>query len=138
MAVQPLTSGSQSAGPDQQTKMDGEPAVINLTVVRQRVGNDDELVRMLIKFFREDVPRLQQQIHEAATAQNTAEVQQLAHSLKGLASNLDAQMMMATTRLLERLDTPPRWDRVHRLLDDLDRQIREILEALQRSVPFSE
>jgi two-component system, sensor histidine kinase and response regulator len=55
----------------------------------KRVGGDRELLARIIDFVVEDSPQFLRRMEMALNADQYAEVERAAHSLKGLVSNLD-------------------------------------------------
>ncbi|HEY1805127.1 MAG TPA: Hpt domain-containing protein [Terracidiphilus sp.] len=61
---------------------------VNMPELLARVENDRELLEDLLMLFREDFPLLRDDLHAAVGAGNPAEVQKVAHTLKGMLANL--------------------------------------------------
>jgi HPt (histidine-containing phosphotransfer) domain-containing protein len=69
----------------------------------ERVDNDCELLRDIIGIFKQEFPRLLQTLEDAVQAQDTKRVAIVAHTLKGMLSNLAASQAAATAARLEQL-----------------------------------
>jgi signal transduction histidine kinase/CheY-like chemotaxis protein len=57
--------------------------LVNETSLRNRVDNDEQLLRELIELFREECPGLLRQIDEAITAEDPRALEMTAHAFKG-------------------------------------------------------
>jgi HPt (histidine-containing phosphotransfer) domain-containing protein len=66
-----------------------------------RLGGNEELLRDIIGFFREDVPQLLEQMRAAIRDQNAEELARAAHSTKGLAANFSARATMEAALRVE-------------------------------------
>jgi two-component system, sensor histidine kinase and response regulator len=68
--------------------------VVDLDAALRRMGGDRELLAMLIRMFLEDAPGLVKNIETSAQAAQWSETHRVAHCLRGLAANLNAQAVM--------------------------------------------
>ncbi len=71
--------------------------------MRQRLGDDDELIADVIHMFIEDCPRTVQAITAALDIADAARVRALAHALKGSAGTLSAHRVAHAAHALEAL-----------------------------------
>lgn len=77
--------------------------VWNLQELLARVDNDLELVRDLLAIFHEDSPEHISSLGRAVAAGDLSSVAAVAHSLKGMLSNLSALRASAAVARLERM-----------------------------------
>ncbi len=76
-------------------------AVVNFQQTLTRLAGNRQLLRELIEFFQEDAPLLLTEIAQGLTDGDVDQVRRASHSLKGLASNFDAEGVVAAARRLE-------------------------------------
>ena len=61
---------------------------VDMTELNARVDNDRELLVELLTLFQNEFPRLQESLHAAVDAGNLKQVEEVAHTLKGMLANL--------------------------------------------------
>ena len=76
-------------------------AVINEQLMRERMGDDPELLQQLIGIFCETSPALVQKIRRAVTETNAVALRDAAHALKGSVSNFAATRAYEVSGRLE-------------------------------------
>jgi HPt (histidine-containing phosphotransfer) domain-containing protein len=76
---------------------------VDLDGALQRMGGDRELLVRVIDFVVEDSPPLVRQMEAALEADRLCEVQQAAHTLRGLVSNVSCTALQTQTVELEAL-----------------------------------
>jgi HPt (histidine-containing phosphotransfer) domain-containing protein len=110
-----------------------EFAVFNLEATLQRLAGDHELVRMLIRVFLDDAPVLLQQIRAMVLASQWPEAHRAAHSLRGLAANIEAGPVVDAAFAVEQLTGQPPPDEVllRDRLADLELTVSRTLDALR-------
>jgi two-component system, sensor histidine kinase and response regulator len=80
------------------------PAVdVDLDGALKRLGGDRELLVRVIEFVVEDSPALLQQMEAALEADRLYDLQQAAHTLRGLVSNVSCSALQTQTVELEAL-----------------------------------
>ena len=84
-------------GPDQ---ADTNGAVDTVELLDRLDGNRS-LLRTIVQLFLEDYPRLLSEARDAATRGNRAQLERLAHTLKGAAANFSAKRAVEAARRLE-------------------------------------
>ncbi len=77
------------------------PTELRLDAVRERIGHDEKILRMLAIFFIGDAPQLVAQIHAAIEFRDGEQLSLKSHSLKGLAANLDVNDVCRLAHQLE-------------------------------------
>jgi two-component system, sensor histidine kinase and response regulator len=78
-------------------------AVIDVTELLARVGDDRDLIRDLLLIFREEFPAHLQAMRDAVNSMDAEKVAAEAHALKGMLSNLAANPAAAAAARLEQL-----------------------------------
>ena len=80
---------------------DAGRAVLDVEQMRERLGDDDELVADVIRLYLDDYPARLEAIASAIKAHDAAGLRGAAHALKGGASALSAQRVADAARQLE-------------------------------------
>jgi CheY-like chemotaxis protein/HPt (histidine-containing phosphotransfer) domain-containing protein len=92
-------------------------------------GRNDSLIT-LVKLFREQCPKITQEIHQALDAGDAAHLQRAAHSLKGSAAVFHAQPTVDAASQLERLGREGDLKSAPEVLHTLDDRIGPLLSEL--------
>ncbi len=106
-------------------------SAINIESARARLGGD-ELVAELARLFLDDAPELLAKIEQAVHAGQLEELNRGAHSLKGLAANFDAEILIVAAIQLEDRSLQADLSKARRLLPELTRAVQEVSAALER------
>lgn len=107
-------------------------AELGLDAVRERVGNDEKILRMLARYFLQDVPPLVEQIDSAIQALNSEMLSQLAHHLKGIAANLEATGVLQVAEQLEQCGQRADFVAAMTLLEPLRDHVSRVTVLLRR------
>jgi two-component system, sensor histidine kinase and response regulator len=75
--------------------------VVNFSELFQRAVKDRELLQELLGIFKEDFPRYYTSLKEAVVRDDVKQVELIAHTLRGMLSNLAAARAAAATGRLE-------------------------------------
>lgn len=75
--------------------------LLDLNATLQRLGDDRDLLDLLVRVFIEDAPGMFVEIESLAAASQWQPLHRAAHSLRGLAANLDAKAVTDHTLQLE-------------------------------------
>jgi HPt (histidine-containing phosphotransfer) domain-containing protein len=103
----------------------------NLRNTLDRLGGDEELMHALIHVFLEDGPALVSRIRIGRDSGNAQAIHHAAHSLRGLASNFDANHVITPAFKLERMAAVGRIDpTVDATLVELDHAVSELATDL--------
>jgi two-component system sensor histidine kinase/response regulator len=94
---------AETRGPTREREKYMPTAIIDLTELLARVENDRELMRDLLLIFKEEFPRHLQALRDAVDSMDGEKVAAVAHSLKGMLSNLAAGPAAAAAARLEQL-----------------------------------
>jgi HPt (histidine-containing phosphotransfer) domain-containing protein len=83
---------------------DGAPQVaVNLNELLVRVDNDHDLLCELIGIFKEEFPRLQQELRQAVAREDVKKVETTGHALKGMLLGLSVTRAAASAARLEQM-----------------------------------
>ena len=80
-------------------------SALDVGEMRQRLGDDEELIADIIRLFLADYPLRLEAIESAIEARDPDRIRREAHTLKGGASNLSAFGVVEAARALEMLDS---------------------------------
>ncbi|HEY9875120.1 MAG TPA: response regulator [Candidatus Obscuribacterales bacterium] len=105
--AQPATTGAETISPDKQPN-NPQSSILNpidaktLQSFRKMVGeNADEILAEMIDCYLEDAPKLMQEITEAVSQGNVAQLRQAAHTLKSSSATLGAKSLSSLCNELE-------------------------------------
>ena len=76
---------------------------VNLTELLVRVDNDSDLLRELIEIFKEEYPRILQELRWHVSRKDMKSVEASSHALKGMVSGLSAMRAAAAAAHLENM-----------------------------------
>jgi CheY-like chemotaxis protein/HPt (histidine-containing phosphotransfer) domain-containing protein len=105
-------------------------AAINLNIARQRLGNDERLLKDMAGFYQEDAPQLLQELQTALAKSDAETSSRAAHSLKGLSSNFEAVAAAKLAQTMEDATRNQRFNEARSLLPELINAIGRVSEAL--------
>jgi CheY-like chemotaxis protein len=111
--------------------------VFDPDAMRQRLGDDDQLLRELAELFQEDCPGLLQRVAEAVRSSNPEAVRQTAHTLKGSVSNFGAADATRLARQLEEMGRGGDLITAGQTLVELEEAVRQLREAIDRWLSVS-
>ncbi|UTW46054.1 EAL domain-containing protein [bacterium SCSIO 12696] len=106
-------------------KAAGQPSMdvtLDLAVMDELRHSVGEVVDSMIKAFLEDTPVYLQSLKHAAADRDDKQVKELAHMLKGSASNFGADRLVALSRHIEEVATNSQ-------LEDIDSQVAQLIAA---------
>jgi CheY-like chemotaxis protein len=119
-ARRPPSDGAMGASPP-----------LDLDELRQRLGDDDELIADVIGLFLEDCPARVDAIAAAVKAGDAAQVRSVAHALKGSASALAAPGVVHAAHTLELLGDSNDMVAARTLFPGLVEEVGRLIAALQ-------
>lgn len=102
----------------------------NPAVALRRMGADTDLLCCMIDCFVEDSQLLLQELKERIEAGDVPEASRMAHSLKGLSSNFDADAATEAGAIMEAACVAMTLDEASALLPQLTKQIDQLSRAL--------
>ncbi len=74
---------------------------LNLGIARENLNNDSDLIAAIAKVLIEDLPQLVSELRSFFEKNDGKNVQLMAHTIKGLASNFQAEPLMQLSEKLE-------------------------------------
>jgi two-component system, sensor histidine kinase and response regulator len=113
----------------------GSIPVLNRIEALRRVRGNEKLYRTLITTFLSDLPRLLTLLRTGVEQQSAQEVHDAAHSLKGCASHLGAEVVAHRAWILEKIghDGDVSEAEYHFLL--LEQELQQLTPVLQSLLP---
>ena len=128
------TEGTSSQLSDSEHKMKAsgipELDVWYPSVALRRMGGDAELLSSMVEYFLEDSPALLLTLKERIDASDVAEACRIAHSLKGLCANFEAETVTRFGALIEAACASGKFDEASALIPPLTEQLRLLVLAL--------
>jgi PAS domain S-box-containing protein len=126
--------GGSMDGVDE-TDLDQDSApVVDWDAAVTRLNGDRELLSEMVEVFREEAPKLVEQIADAIRHQDAAELKISAHTLKGAVGNFVAKSAFAAALRLETLAKDGNFTEVPAAQAALEREIERLLPALDELV----
>ncbi len=104
--------------------------VLDERALRERVDNDEDLLREIAGLFQEDQQELLLKIHGAIEQQNCSALETAAHTLKGALSVFGAKAAANTALRLETLGREQRVQDAPAVYEELKRDIERLLPVL--------
>ena len=130
-----LTSEKERLGRERETAAhigtNDALGVMDLEVALQRLRNDEDLLLELADVFLDDSPGLVSEIRIAAQQNDAATLRRVAHSLKGLAANFNAQATIEAAQALETMGESGQLEGALDVLDQLAERVAELTAALR-------
>jgi CheY-like chemotaxis protein len=117
------TNGSITANPSRDY-------LWNPDVALRRMGDDKELLCSMIDYFQEDSPGLLLQLRDLISVGDAAESGRIAHSLKGLCSNFEANAAIDIAADTENACRAGNFTDAEQLLSSLNEELRRLVPAL--------
>ena len=108
--------------------------VLNLPELLLRVENDRDLLRELIDIFKEESPRLLQQLQGHVIRRDMKSVEETSHGLKGMLSGLSAMPAASVAARLERMGREGDIAGLSDAVTLLEREIEQLLPELDASI----
>jgi two-component system, sensor histidine kinase and response regulator len=114
-----------------QKEMMAEPTVLNVTELLARVENDRELLRDLVRIFKDDLPVQLASLREAIQAEQMQCIATAGHTLKGMLSNLAASRAAMAAGHLEHLGREGEKEGMGEAFAKLEKAISLLLPELE-------
>jgi two-component system sensor histidine kinase/response regulator len=115
--------------------MMSERKICDLTAALKRMGGNASILQQLVEYYREDVPPLIDRLRAGIAANNPAEVQHAAHSIKGLVVNFDAESSNHAALQLEQMARTRDLTKAAEALDKLEHEIARLSDDLEIELP---
>jgi HPt (histidine-containing phosphotransfer) domain-containing protein len=115
--------------------MKSDRKICDLKAALKRMGGDISILQQLVQYYHEDVPPLIDRLHAGIAAENHLEIQQAAHSVKGLVVNFDAEASSHAALQLEQMARSRDLTKAEQALEDLEREITRLNADLEVELP---
>ncbi len=115
-----------------------QAAAVEIGELLARVGHDRELLRELVEITREDLPRLTEALRAATIAGDMSEVAAIAHTLKGMLSNLAGNRAAASASQIEQLAKNKAVDEVTERMATFEAELGTIVPELESHLAETE
>src|SRR6266851_3482371 len=109
--------------------------ICDLKAALKRMSGNASILQQLIEYYREDIPPLIDRLRAGIAANNPAEVQQAAHSIKGLVVNFDAESSTYAALQLEQMARSRDLTKAAEALDNLEKEIARLNASLDIELP---
>jgi HPt (histidine-containing phosphotransfer) domain-containing protein len=109
-----------------------EPRVCDLAGALARMGDDHQLLRQIVEFFREDCPQYLARLHQAVDSGDPAAVEYAAHSLHGLVANFGADAAALAAQRLEEIGHSGNLSAIAEAVGALEEEVTRLQTTLVR------
>ncbi len=99
----------------------------------ERAMGDKDFLKMLLEGFIQDLPDQIESLKVAISNMDAAAVAKQAHKIKGAASNLSADGISATAKLLEQIGQRESMDEADQMLEVLTTEGRRLIEYIEQA-----
>ncbi len=106
--------------------------VLNLDVMMDNVGGDQQLMADVVSMMLEETPRLMSQIDAAVAQLDANAMQRAAHSLKGSVAIFGARDAITAAERLESAGRAGKLEDVNQLHAELQSRIASLMAALEQ------
>jgi HPt (histidine-containing phosphotransfer) domain-containing protein len=100
--------------------------------MRERLGDDEELLRELAELFLGDCPKLLQRVAEAVRSGDAEAVRKAAHTLKGSVSNFGAADASRLARQLEEMGRAGDLALSEKTAAELEAAVQQLRQSLEK------
>jgi CheY-like chemotaxis protein/HPt (histidine-containing phosphotransfer) domain-containing protein len=104
--------------------------VIDRDEAMERMDGDEDLLNELLRIFRDDAEAMLQRLDAADAAADARQLERAAHSLKGASGTISARHVSTLAAEIERLAREDRVTEARDRMDDLRREFRQLVRAL--------
>ena len=130
--VESLGTAGEAELPDPEAGL--ATAEVDFQPALARLKGDEQLLKEQMQFFLDDAPALVEDIRSNLQRDDTQALVFAAHRLKGLASSLDAHLVVAQADRLEQLGRGGNLDEAGSACDQLEIHFTELCEAVRKYV----
>jgi two-component system, sensor histidine kinase and response regulator len=106
--------------------------VMDVEEALERLGNDEDLLREIVKIYLEDVPGIVDKIHTSVSGGDSFSLQRAAHSLKGLAATLSAHEVVGIAMRLEHMGATKNLNEAAKSVTEVDQRVSELTQAVKK------
>ena len=113
---------------------DADTPVFDKAALMQRLLDDDELARVVIAGFLEDIPLQIQTLKDYLEAGDVIGTERQAHTIKGASANIGGEALRAIANELEKLGKSGDLPAVRERMGELEVQFARLREVLEKEV----
>jgi CheY-like chemotaxis protein/HPt (histidine-containing phosphotransfer) domain-containing protein len=129
-----MAAASAPAVPESNPLNETKPPVVDRQSLLERVGGDMEFLRQVAEVFFDTWPTHLAQMQEAVAAQDSRQLQEVAHALKGAVGGLQAMAAYEAALRLEQLGRSGDMSGAESALARLQEEVRQLKAALNDMV----
>ncbi len=107
------------------------PVKLNLAVTRANLNHDSDLIAAIAAIVIDDLPVLVNGLRTAADGKDYELLKNLAHTIKGLASNFQAEPLMQLAQKLETEHLLLSEFEIGRLVEEIEIVCEQTIDAIQ-------
>lgn len=104
--------------------------IVDVPTLLEEVGGDVELLNEMLGIFREDCPRLVEEIKSAVAGDDAEALRKAAHSIKGMLGGIGADAAFQTALKMENAGRGDETVNPREILPTLERDVERVLAAL--------
>ncbi len=104
--------------------------VLKLSELRERIGDDDELIQEILNIYLEDIPEQIKNLEIALSNQDLKAIDYIAHTIKGSSGNISASNMQKIAQKIEKEKSMKNIDKIQDLIDVLKREFEYLQKAI--------
>ena len=117
--------------PNQEATPENQPAVFDRAAMMNRLMYDEDLARLVIRSFLEDIPRQIQQLKDFLARGDAASAERQAHTIKGASANIDALALHFLAGEMEKIGKGGDLGAMKEKLPELDVQFERLRDVLK-------
>ncbi|SEM58998.1 Hpt domain-containing protein [Paenibacillus sp. OV219] len=106
---------------------------LDMQAAIRRLGNNEELYGTILELFVNNHRNVSEEIRKEFAAGNRESAIMVAHSFKGAALNVGVSELAEQAELIIRHIPAAQLDTIQQLLNELDRQMKELMELIGES-----
>ncbi len=132
--LETLVESLAAAGPSHRQRplvRKQENFAVDFSGALKRLGGDEAILRSQMVFFKDDAPKLLNQIEDSLLNANTESLRIAAHRLKGLTASYDASLAADLASQLEQRACEEKLDDAGHLAKELRKQVNELQQAIE-------
>ena len=113
-------------------EMKKKSVVFDRSVLRESLGDDDELIKEILELFRSNAAEIMASMKSAASEDDFETVRSSAHSLKGSSGNIGAKALMATMKSIEEACSDDNLNSIRTRISQSEEDFTDLLEELEK------
>ena len=108
-----------------------EFAVFDRSVLRESLGDDDELVKEILDLFKSNADEIMTSLKNAASVNDIESVRKYAHSLKGSSGNIGAKALLEIMKSIEKACSDGDLNAVENMIRQSEEDYTDLMEELE-------